>query len=265
MNTLSDKNAAAAELSRQSEVGGGETPAWKWIAPLIAIMVVPLVMSRMGFEPDSGKEFPAGLPAGYDWKLLVVLAIQVLVVGGLLVAGVRDYLRWLPFRVSWSAIPLGLLGCGLWIGICELQIEKQVASAVGLGDWLAVRSSVNPFESFPSTATFVLFLSLRFTCLAVLVPIAEELFLRGFLLRYLCRYEWWKVQMAQLGWWAVGAAAIYGVVTHTGEILAAIAWFGLVTIWVKWSDRFWDAVAIHAVTNFALGLYVMTYQQWHYW
>lgn len=242
-----------------------DSPAWLWVAPLLLVLSIPMVLGRLGLEPISGKEFPGPPPMLCDWNLLVILAVQVVVAGSVLLYGVGDYLRSLPFRVSWQTIPLGLLGLVVWIGICELEIESTLLSTVGADFLLGKRPSVNPLSSFPVTWALILFLTLRFAILALIIPVAEELFLRGFLLRYFKQYDWWNVSMAQLGWWSVGAAALYGALTHTGEILAAIVWFGAVTVWVKWRDRFWDAVAIHAVTNLSLGIYVMVFQQWKYW
>lgn len=227
-------------------------------------MLIPMVLERLGLQSSQDDASFQGSDR-FDQNLLIILATQVVAVTSLLLVGWRDFLRSFPWRVSWQTIPLGILGCALWVGICQLGWEQSVASSLGLDGWLAERRATDPAVRFPVPAAWLTFLILRFSILAILVPIAEEIFLRGLLLRYQVRYDWWNVSMAQLSWWSVPIAAGYGVLTHTGEILAAILWFGGVSIWVKWKDRFWDAVAIHAVTNLTLGIYVMLFQQWQLW
>jgi hypothetical protein len=50
-----------------------------------------------------------------------------------------------------------------------------------------------------------------------------------------------------------------------GEIFAAAAWFSLVTWLMIRTRNIWDCVAAHAVTNFLLGVYVVTQGQWQLW
>lgn len=238
---------------------------WKWVAPLFLMMFIPMLLSRFGIEPTSGKEYPGAPDDACDWNLIIQLCVQLLGCGVLVAISFPEYLRSLPFRISWWSIPLGVFGCVLWVAICELQVEAGLARLLGQEDVLPQRSAVDPSESYPVSWIYQLFLGVRFAKLALLVPLVEEVFLRGFLLRYVQQYDWWKLSMQQLPWSAVAVASVYGVLTHPGEILAAIVWFGGVTIWTKFTNRFWDAVVIHAVTNLALGLYVLQFGQWQYW
>lgn len=235
--------------------------------PLLAVMAVPMVLERFGVVPMSKLEFVGNQrPPGSDWPWLGVVATQAILGLGLLLWFWREYTRSVPWRISWWTIPLGLIGLAVWVGICELGLEKP------LFQWLPgnsaeslARTSINPGESFPDSSTYVLFLLARFSVLVIVIPIAEELLLRGFLLRTMQRDEWWSMPMRELNWASIGISAVYGALTHPNEIFAAIVWFAAVTWWVRWTNRFWDGVMIHAVTNAALGVYVLSYQQWHLW
>jgi CAAX prenyl protease-like protein len=229
-------------------------------------MAVPMIWERFGIVPLSQRTFAGPRPPGADWPWLGVVAGQVLVGGGLLVAWWGNYVRWLPLRVSVGSVGLGLVGLLLWVGICELDWERQIWSLI---PWEAFqpgpRPSVIPGEWFPDLGSYLAFLFFRFLGLVVIVPIAEELLLRGFFLRMIQQEDWWNLPMNRLSPWAIGVSAAYGAVTHPNEILAAVVWFAAVTAWVRWTNRFWDGVMIHAVTNAALGGYVIGFQQWHLW
>ena len=64
-------------------------------------------------------------------------------------------------------------------------------------------------------------------------------------------------------------AAVVGtavpMLMHPGELLAAFVWFSLVTWLMIRTSNIWDCVAAHAVTNFLLGIYVVTQHQWQLW
>jgi CAAX prenyl protease-like protein len=249
-----------------TQLSGAAVP-WKWIVPLLAVMAVPMVLERFGVVPISKLEFVGDQrPVGADWPWLGVVAAQALVGGCLLLLCWREYIRSLPWRVSWLALPAGLLGLLAWVGICGLGWEQAIYQNLPGADLKALaRASINPSESFPDPVSYGLFLVARFAVLVAVIPIAEELLLRGIFLRMLQRDDWWAMPMRELSGTSIAISAVYGALTHPNEIFAAIVWFAAVTWWVRWTNRFWDGVLIHAVTNAALGVYVLTYQQWHLW
>ena len=61
---------------------------------------------------------------------------------------------------------------------------------------------------------------------------------------------------------AVAVSIIYAAFTHPAELLAAMAWFGMVTWLMVRTRNPWDCVLAHSVTNLLLGIYVVTWQQW---
>ncbi|MDP1560993.1 MAG: CPBP family glutamic-type intramembrane protease [Pirellulaceae bacterium] len=259
----------ATNCQNDDSAAQNSSPAapWKWVVPLLAVMAIPMVLERFGVVPVSKLQFVGNQrPEGSDWPWLGVVATQALLVGGLLVVFWREYTRSLPWRVSWWTVPVGLLGMLAWVGICELGWEHAIYQMLpGADEKALARSSINPSESFPEPLGYSLFLLSRFTVLVWVIPIAEELLLRGILLRMLQRDDWWAMPMSELSWGSIAISAAYGALTHPNEIFAAIVWFAAVTWWVRWTNRFWDGVMIHAVTNAALGIYVLIYHQWHLW
>ena len=66
------------------------------------------------------------------------------------------------------------------------------------------RSAFNPLEELADTPVWAwVFLAIRFTGLALVVPVIEEFFLRGFLMRYVMHPMWWQVPFGQVNRTAV--------------------------------------------------------------
>ena len=208
----------------------------------------------------------------YVWQERVGLAnhffliygLKVLVTTGLLAFYWRTYLRQFPFSMTGWSLVIGAVGIVVWVGLCNLGLESMLLGWFSSPD-LSLRSQFNPFSQLPESWQLVTFLGVRFFGLVVMVPICEELLLRGFLMRYVDSPEWWTVSLARLSWRALLVAPLYGVLTHPAEALAAIAWFSLVTWLVQHTGKFWDAVVAHGVTNLLLGLYVCYFGQWQLW
>jgi len=177
----------------------------------------------------------------------------------------KTYLDQFPLKINWIALPVGVLGVVLWIGICELGVERLILAPLGLAKYVEVRASFNPFQQLTDPGYLAVFLTLRFCLLAVCVPIIEELFLRGWLLRYFENPQWWIVKLSELSLRSVAVASVYGVLTHPGEAFAALVWFSLISWLMVRTGNLWDCVVAHGVTNLLLGLYILQYGAWHLW
>jgi CAAX prenyl protease-like protein len=90
----------------------------------------------------------------------------------------------------------------------------------------------------------------------------EELFLRGFLMRYAVKEDFWSVPFGLLAPMAVAACSLYAVATHPGEAVAALGWFGIVSGIAAATRRPIDCILAHAATNLALGAYVLATGAW---
>ena len=147
----------------------------------------------------------------------------------------------------------------MWIGIRGLGIEQALSRSSGLFELAGVGPSFNPFQQIPDETLQLVFLLLRFCLLALLVPIIEELFLRGWLIRYIEDPTWWAVSLVSLSLRSVAWATIYGVLAHSGEALAAFVWFSLVSWLVLRTGKLWDCVVAHGITNLLLGIYIAAF------
>lgn len=99
----------------------------------------------------------------------------------------------------------------------------------------------------------------------VLVPILEELFWRGWLLRWLISVEFRKIPIGAstpAAFWIVAVlfASEHGSYWDVG-LIAGI----LYNWWVTRTRNLADCILAHAVTNACLAMYVLSRDQWQYW
>ncbi len=176
-----------------------------------------------------------------------------------------------PCHVSPLAFLVGAAGIIVWLGFCELKLEQKYLVPLGaaMESFVATgeRSGYNPFWSMRDQPDALVwgFIAVRLFGLVVVVAIAEELFLRGFLMRFVMQADWWEVPFGKVNVIAFLVVVLYAVLSHPAELFAAAVWFSLVTLLMMKTRNLWDCVTAHAVTNLLLGIYVVALRQWQYW
>ena len=206
------------------------------------------------------RSYTRNYPLVYTAKIVVVTLAVLWVLPGY---------RSLPWRVSWLGPAVGAVGIVVWVVLCQWDLEAKLLGPVGLGSFFesaGQRSAFNPLSDLGETPAWAWgFLVIRFFGLAVVVPVIEEVFLRGFLMRYVVNDRWWEVPFAT----ATRAAVIVGsaapMLMHPAELLAAFVWFSMVTWLMLRTKSIGDCVAAHAVTNLLLGFYVLSTGHWELW
>ena len=163
-------------------------------------------------------------------------------------------------RLEWRGLVLGLatgfIAFVLWVGL------DPITPRIGM---LGTRVAFNPFDAIPNPAWRLTFIAIRLYGLAVLVPILEEVFWRSFLLRYFTRDQGWQtVPLGSFSWRALTLATVCFALAHP-EWLAAILFALLVSALLRATLNLFSCIVAHAVTNLALGLYVLQTGQWQFW
>lgn len=176
------------------------------------------------------------------------------------VAVARGYPRWqMPSLLS---IVVGVVGIGVWVGLAEVQRLSGINKLL----FGPTRPELNPWVAFAGEdLQRNVFLAFRFVGLVLVVPVIEEMFLRGFVMRYTQAERWWEVPWGVADRTALIAGTVLPVLLHPGEALAAAVWFGMIHWLYLRTKNIWDCVAAHAVTNLLLGIYVFKYEQWWLW
>ncbi|RII27463.1 MAG: CAAX prenyl protease-related protein [Geobacter sp.] len=99
---------------------------------------------------------------------------------------------------------------------------------------------------------------------AVIVPIMEELFWRSWLLRYIIDHDFSKIQIGTFTWSSFLISTILFGLEHNyiiAGIMAGVAY----SLLLYRTKSLASCILSHAVTNFALAIYVLATSQWRFW
>ncbi len=116
-----------------------------------------------------------------------------------------------------------------------------------------------------SQKTDTWFLIFRVLTSVVTVPVLEELFWRGWLMRWLIDRNFESVPLGSYtaeSFWIVAVlfASEHGSYWEVG-LIAGVAY----NWWMIRTKNLWDCILAHAVTNACLAAYVIGRGQWQYW
>jgi CAAX prenyl protease-like protein len=221
----------------------------KWI-----VYVVPFVLYLLltAAATHAGDNYPLAYGGAV---LLVGLASWWLLRG-------RGVLRPHPRLVI--PIAVGLVGIALWIGLSVLRIEHAITA--GWPAWLRPqpRAGFDPFSQLASPVAAWGFVVVRLLGLVVLVPVAEELFWRGFLLRWIESPDWQDVPVGSFGIRSFVAVTVLFAAAHP-EWLAAAGYCMILNGLLYWKKDLWSCVVAHAVSNLVLAVYILTTESWWLW
>ncbi len=157
-------------------------------------------------------------------------------------------------RVLGPALAVGLVVFAQWIVIDKWVPYPSLGTRLGFDPYAAIEN--------PTMASA--FIAVRLVGLIILVPIMEELFWRGFALRYFTDEDITTVPIGVFSTRAFFIVTIGSALTHPEWPVALIA-FALYA-WLLHSTRsLFAVIAAHAVTNAALGAYILVTHDWRYW
>lgn len=228
-------------IQEGAPVAVSAAPAWRYITPFASFIVLLEVAARLSLP--AAWELPLRFVAlavicAMCWPTEISLRLRA----PLLTAsvGIVVFLVWITPDVLIPGYRSTPLFSNLLIG--------HVHSSLPAGALL------NPWVLFWRTARAV-----------VIVPIVEELFWRGWLMRWLINRDFSRVP---LGKYATGAfwitvilfASEHGPYWDVG-LIAGIAYNGLAVR----TRSLADCMLAHAITNGLLGWYVIAAGQWQYW
>ncbi len=119
-------------------------------------------------------------------------------------------------------------------------------------------------EAAESPAGRLFLISLRFCGAAILVPLAEELFWRSFLIRFLERGNFTAVPIGRPRPFSFMAVAVLFALEHHQILAGLVAGIGYNLVLCR-TKSIAQCVLSHAVTNAALAVWVLITGSWHFW
>jgi CAAX prenyl protease-like protein len=167
----------------------------------------------------------------------------------------------------WRIVPavlVGLVGIALWIAICRLEWDQVIDGF--LPTWLrpSLRPGFDPFTAINDNSACWAFIAARLAGLALLVPVVEELFWRGFLARWLISPDWQKQPIGRFTPFSFAGVTLLFTLAHP-EWLAAAVYCVLLNLLLAWTRDLWSCVVAHGVSNLVLGIYILATGNWQLW
>ena len=105
----------------------------------------------------------------------------------------------------------------------------------------------------------------RFARAAILVPIIEELFWRGWMMRWLIDVDFLKVPLGAFAPTSFAITAILFASVHGPYWEVGLLTGIIYNWWMVKTRSLGDCILAHAVTNAILSAYVVLGDQWQYW
>ncbi|HIE98580.1 MAG: CAAX prenyl protease-related protein [Fuerstiella sp.] len=251
----------------QSTPARQSTPTFAHVGPLVTFLLcltIPDLMSVFGFDRSDAIQ-PWYVTTPEQW----VFPLQTLLTLGVVVYCWRRY-DFRPFTGLALATLVGTLGIVIWIAPGFLfgffEMNNSVLKYLG---FVRRTDGFDPhFIAAQNPSLYYAAVAMRFVRLVVVVPLAEEVFWRGFLMRYLTDLDgdFWKVPFGTHHWRSFVIVTAMFTLAHASVDYAAAIVFGSLMYWLAVRTKSLSAcVLAHAVANLILGVYVMLSQQWGYW
>lgn len=156
----------------------------------------------------------------------------------------------IKFKSMALAAAIGVVVCVIWV------VPEGWYPPIG-------HSQFNPFI-FTDRTWIAWLIFFRLTGAVLVVPIFEELFWRSFLIRWIVDQDFKKVPLGKFNWLSFILVTIFFGLGHHQWLVGMVAgaiYNGLLC----WQKNLWACVIAHAITNLALGIYVLQTGHWTFW
>lgn len=237
-------------LRRRLDAWVARSPDVAYIAPFMSFLVLMAVGN--GLFP--GK---AGVPWSYALRTFGALAVAL-----------AFWRYWPPLGKAYlpSALIFGLLTAAMWVGVHKwFAAQGWYPATQILGRDAAPADHYDCFAELGTGWALWLFLIVRLGGASIVVPIVEEIFWRGWVLRVLVDY--WKWERIPLGTFTLRSfifCSLASALEHPMWEVGILCW----AVWnllFYWKKSLLFMMVMHGITNFALYAYVVYARDWVFW
>lgn len=216
-------------------------PAIPYVAPFAAFLAFLALDRLLPFSP------------------VVVFTLRFVTVLATLIFVSRHVI---PTRVSqfWLSVILGIAVFAIWIGPDVLWPHYRRHWLFTNSIMGAPKTSIDPLMKLSP-----LFILVRVLSSVVNVPILEELFWRGWLMRWLIDKNFLKVPLGAYTPYAFWVVALLFASEHGSYWDVGLATGVIYNWWLVKTRNLANCILTHAVTNACLSIYVVARDQWQYW
>jgi CAAX prenyl protease-like protein len=169
-------------------------------------------------------------------------------------------MRW---KLSWQAIAVGIGVFVMWVGLDNLLVKIGLPNSYPK---LTVSSSTwNPNDTFGAGSAMAwFFIVVRICGASLVVPMLEEVFFRSFLYRYVIKADFLSVSLGSFVLRSFVITSLLFGFEHREWLAGVLCGFAYQGLACR-MNRLGDAITAHAITNFLLGLWVVSRGAWEFW
>lgn len=211
-----------------------------WVAPFAVFALWLLV----------GKQIPLAWPAK---EILLDVVVLASIIG-------------FSWRVLPRSAPHWLASIALGLAVFVLWVAPDVLIAGWRDHWIfqnsitgEVKTTIPPAELTP------VMLALRTMRAALLIPVLEELFWRGWLPRWLQDTRFSRIPLGHYTTFAFWATAVLFAAEHGPFWEVGLVCGVIYNWWMMRTRSLGDLMIAHGVTNLALSAFVMVSGRWGFW
>jgi CAAX prenyl protease-like protein len=187
------------------------------------------------------------------------------------------YWRYYEFRWSWkwsaAGVLFGAVGIGFWLLPVVLYDRLGLSGEMeGWRKWLGLAARTkgfDPAEVFGAgSSAYWLALTMRFVRAVVVVALIEEIFWRGFLMRFVMDWEgdYWRKPFGEAAWKSYLIVTALFMAAHAPVDYAGAFVYGSLTyLLCVWGKNLGACVVMHATANLLMGLYIMASGKYGLW
>ncbi len=150
------------------------------------------------------------------------------------------------------SVLVGVLGFLLWVGLDPYWVKHE-----GTGGF-------NPYHFGGGSMAWGL-IAFRLMGAVLVVPVMEEIFWRGFLMRYLIQEDFEKVALGTFRWISFTVTTAFFASVHGSQWSLAVVVGLLFGGWFLRTRTLGDVMLAHGITNLLLGIYVIRTEKWYFW
>jgi exosortase E/protease (VPEID-CTERM system) len=214
-----------------SVVGTGKPLAAALLMPLLALMAASMLTSA-----TSG---------GFD--VLYPLRVVAIV---LVFCYFRRSYKGLGWKWAWQAPAIGTAVFVIWILLEPNVDSNKTALSQGLAEL--------------TNGTAAVWLVFRVLGSVIMVPLAEELAFRGYLIRKLIAKDFENVPLGQFSWFSFMLTSLLFGLLHERWLAGTLAGMGY-ALALYHRRQLGDAVIAHMTTNALIAIFVLTQARWSLW
>ena len=241
------------------------------VLPLVVFMVLLAPFQLTGWLEWRHPDAPWWRQYPEQWQY----PAQALIAIGLLIFFRKNYdLKW--NSSVWLGAVMGAVGIGFWILPTQLHswlgLEGEQEGVLKFFGVMPREDGFNPQDLADrfggSVAVYWTSLILRFFRAVVVVALVEEIFWRGFLMRFLLDMDrnYWKVPFGKPAWLTYIVVTVAFIFIHQPVDYVGAFIFGSLMYWVAVKTKSLMAcIVMHGVANLLMGWYALSFDKFGLW